>query len=123
MSARWKTIFSIKFSYKIYVMGTQKNRLNETILLSTQNTCLILVRKTYVVGTQKNRLMSTNSQWSKQEACFARATQALLAIDHNTSVTSGECIRCSKCIARAGELGSCQSNFVLFTRLRTDAKL
>ena len=30
--------------------------------------------------------------------------------DHNTSVTSGEWIRCSKRIARAIELGSCQSN-------------
>ena len=25
---------------KTYVVGTQKNRLNETVLLSTQNTCL-----------------------------------------------------------------------------------
>ena len=29
------------FSIKIYVVGTQKSRLNETVLLSTQNTCLI----------------------------------------------------------------------------------
>ena len=32
----------IEFSYfssKTYVMGTQKNRLNEKILLSTQNIC------------------------------------------------------------------------------------
>ena len=28
--------------------------------------------------------------WSKQEACFARATQVWLAVNHNTSVTSGE---------------------------------
>ena len=31
-----------KFSYfssKTYVVGTQKNRLNETVLLSTQNIC------------------------------------------------------------------------------------
>ena len=27
------------FSTKTYVVGTQKNRLNETILLSTQNIC------------------------------------------------------------------------------------
>ena len=27
------------FSTKIYVVGTQKNRLNETVLLSTQNIC------------------------------------------------------------------------------------
>ena len=28
------------FSIKTYVVGTQKNRLNETVLLSTQNKCL-----------------------------------------------------------------------------------
>ena len=33
-----KTIFLI--SYPKHVVGTQKNRLNETVLLSTQNTCL-----------------------------------------------------------------------------------
>ena len=27
-------------STKTYVVGTQKNRLNETLLFSTQNTCL-----------------------------------------------------------------------------------
>ena len=32
-----KTIFY--FSTKTYVVGTQKNRLNETVLLSTQNIC------------------------------------------------------------------------------------
>ena len=34
------------FSSKTHVVGTQKNRLNETVLLSTQNICLKLwVRK------------------------------------------------------------------------------
>ena len=28
------------FSTKTYVVGTRKNRLNETVLLSTRNTCL-----------------------------------------------------------------------------------
>ena len=28
------------FSSKTYVVGTQKNRLNEAVLLSTQHTCL-----------------------------------------------------------------------------------
>ena len=35
-SALLKIIFSY-FSTKTYVVGTQKNRLNETVLLSTQN--------------------------------------------------------------------------------------
>ena len=43
------------------------------------------------------------------EACFACVTQAWLAVNHTTSVTSGECLRCSKRIARASQLGSCQS--------------
>ena len=34
--------------------------------------------------------MNMDSQWSKQEACFARATPVWLAVNHNTSVTSGE---------------------------------
>ena len=33
-----ETLFSY-FSTKTYAVGTQKNRLNETILLSTENIC------------------------------------------------------------------------------------
>ena len=33
--------------------------------------------------------MNTDSKWSKQEACFARATQVWLAVNHNISVISG----------------------------------
>ena len=54
--------------------------------------------------------MNTDSQWSKQEACFARATQVWLAVNHNTSVTSGGLVRCLRHVARASEFGSCQSN-------------
>ena len=54
--------------------------------------------------------LNMDSQWSKLEACFARATQVWLAYHHNTSITSGELVRCSKRIARTGELGICQSN-------------
>ena len=59
--------------------------------------------------------VNTDSQWSKQEACFARATQMWLAVDavnHNTSITFGDYIRCSKRSAWASELGSCQSYFM-----------
>ena len=54
--------------------------------------------------------MNTDSQWSKQEACFTRANQVWLAVNHNTSVTSDEWIWWSKRIPRVSELGSCQSN-------------
>ena len=44
-----KREFQNYFSYyssKIYVVGTQKNRLDETVLLSTQNICFdVLIRK------------------------------------------------------------------------------
>ena len=43
-------------------------------------------------------------------ACFPRATQMRLAVNHNTSITSFEWIQCWKRIARASEIGSCQSN-------------
>ena len=32
--------------------------------------------------------MYMDSQWSKQESCFGRATQVWIAVNHNTSVTS-----------------------------------
>ena len=35
---------------------------------------------------------------------------AWLAVNHTTSVTSGELFRCSKRVVRASELGSCQTN-------------
>ena len=57
--------------------------------------------------------VNMDSQWSKQEAHFASATQVWLAVNLNTSATSGELIRCSKRIALASELGSCQSNLCL----------
>ena len=34
--------------------------------------------------------VNTDSQWSEQEACFACAIQVWLAVNHNTSATSGE---------------------------------
>ena len=53
--------------------------------------------------------VNTDSQWSEQEACFARATQKWLAVNHN-SVTSGEFIRFSKRIVQTSKFVNCQSN-------------
>ena len=36
------------------------------------------------------------AKWSEQEACFVRVAQVWLAVNHNTSDTSGEWIWCSK---------------------------
>ena len=66
---------------------------------------------------KQNSQLEHDWQWSKQEACFARATQVWLTVSFNTSVTSGKLNRCSKRIARTSELGSCQSYFVSFMRL------
>ena len=41
------------FSTKTYVVGTQKNRLNETVLLSTQNICYKLWVRKYLQFTLK----------------------------------------------------------------------
>ena len=53
--------------------------------------------------------LRTDSQWSKQEACFACATRVWFAVNDNTSDTSGEWVWCLKRSAQASELGSCQS--------------
>ena len=42
------------------LLDTQKNRLNETVLLRTQNTCLILVRKN--ISTYKISLSGTGTR-------------------------------------------------------------
>ena len=42
-----ENVFSY-FSIKTYFVDTQKNRLNETVLLSAQNTCLNLWIKKYL---------------------------------------------------------------------------
>ena len=54
-----------------------------------------------------------NSQCEHEEACFACGTQVWIAVNHNTSVTSGKLIRFPKRIAGASDLGSCQSNLCL----------
>ena len=66
---------------------------------------------------KRNRQLEHGQQWSKQEACFANAIQVWLAVNHNTSISSCELVRCPKRITRASEIGSSQSNFVSFMRL------
>ena len=39
---------------------------------------------------KRNSQLEKDSQWSKQEACFAREPRVWFAVNHNTSVTSGE---------------------------------
>ena len=53
-SVHWKAIFSILILIqKTLAVGTQKNRLNEMVLFSTHNTCLILVRENTCCGYSK----------------------------------------------------------------------
>ena len=43
-----------------------------------------------VKGKSGTASLNTDGQWSNQEFRFASATQVWLAVNHNTSVTSGE---------------------------------
>ena len=45
---------------------------------------------------KRNSQIEHDSQWSKHKACFACATQLWLAVNHNTSITSGDLVQCSK---------------------------
>ena len=60
---------------------------------------------------KRNSQLEHDSQWSKQEACFARVTQVWLAVNHNTSITSGEWVRCSSVLH--GQVGLAAVNQVL----------
>ena len=51
-----------------------------------------------------NSQLEHGQPMEQREACFAHATRVRLAVNHNTSG------KCSKRVARASELGSCQSN-------------
>ena len=79
---------------------------------------LIFNRINGFVGVQKRKSgtasVNTYSRWSKREACFARASQVWLAVNHNTSVTFD--------VQSDLQLGSCQSNFVWLIGLWTVAK-
>ena len=60
--------------------------------LSIHNSMNISKMNSFFIFKRKSGTASLNkdSQWSKQEACFARVTRVWLAVNHNTSVTSGE---------------------------------
>ena len=68
--------YNFHFSTKTYVVGTQKNRLNETVLLSTQNTCFNwLVRKYLQFCARKVSLSETHgidNQIEQVFQCIAR---------------------------------------------------
>ena len=46
--------------------------------------------KCYRITEKLYRQCEQDSQWSKQEACFALATRSWLTVNHNTSVIPGE---------------------------------
>ena len=62
--------------------------------------------------------LNTDSQWSKHKACFACATQVWLAVNHNTSITSGDLVQCSKRITRQVSLAAVNQNSVIILLLR-----
>ena len=59
-------------------MGTQKNRLNETVLLSTQNICLLLLVRKYL-------------QFNAEFFCLSKPVTLLIrATPHSNIRVSGE---------------------------------
>ena len=69
--------------YLIYIESIY-NLGNKTVLY------LICNRICWSVRENGTASVNTDSQWNEQEACFARANQLWLAVNYNTSVTSGE---------------------------------
>ena len=59
---------------------------------------------------KQNSQLEHGQPMEQTRGCFLRETQVWLAVNHITSITSDEKVRCSKSIARASELGSCHSN-------------
>ena len=109
---KWNLLLIFSFYYKYLIYRNYiYNLRNKTVLY------LICNHINCFLGSVKRKSgtasLNKDSQWSKQEACFACTTQVWLAVNHNTSVTSGEWNQCSKHIAWAIELGSCQSNLCL----------
>ena len=69
-------------STETYVVGTQKNRLSETVLLSTHNTCLDLpIRKYWQFYEKKISLSESISQHDEKHVLFkARAVSQIFLI-------------------------------------------
>ena len=81
-SAYWKNYY-LHFSSKTYAAGTQKNRLNETVLLSTQNTYLnrwvrkklhFFANKISISGSMRVFLSSCFIQNFKNLVCLCSQT-------------------------------------------------
>ena len=74
---------------------------------------IVLTVESRVKWKSRTASLSADSQWSKQSVYFARATQVWLPVNHNASIISAKKFDVSKRIARASELGSCQSICVI----------
>ena len=61
--------------------------------------------------------MNTDNQRSKQKACFACASHVWFAVNHNTSVTSGDEFDVRSDLHGHVSLAAVKSNFVSFMRL------
>ena len=74
-------LFKISFSYfptETCVLGTQKNRLNETVLLSTQYTCLSCCERKL-------------SQFYKQKFAYLEVCYFLPPWQHQVVLSSDQC--------------------------------
>ena len=87
-----KKIIFFYFSTKTYVVGTLKNCLNETVLLSTQNTCLNWWVRYYLqFYTQKisifgHIMLSNLGLWLVKSTCSDQSAYLLNLVDADTIV-------------------------------------
>ena len=88
---RNKKYFSY-FSTKTYVVGTQKNRLNETVLLSTQNICSNWWIRKYLQFYAQKICLSKPMIWGKNLGLLLYA-QAMTSMDSKIVLKGLYCIR------------------------------
>ena len=111
------------WSYCLYLHLIIRNWYIEIIYNLRDKTILYLIFNNIkdFVGVQNRKAEQPVWTWTANGA-NKKLVLHMQLVNHNTSVTSGEWIGCSKRIAQASEIGSCQSNFVWFMRLWTLAK-
>ena len=60
-------------------------------------------------NNRKSNFNADSLQWSKENVCFASASQMWLTVNLKIIINSGKWIHSLKCIACASEYGSSQS--------------
>ena len=85
-----KTAYSY-FSTKTYVVGTQKNRLSETVLLSNQNKCLNWWIRQYLQFDAQDKFI-----WTYAQMLIAQLYEPLVEKKRTGSLSFKGCVRLQK---------------------------